>query len=106
MEAWYMNDSEKEDYRLPRHCEPKEFVSLEKLEGFFFFQFEKIIILLSFLDYKMLCQFIGLMKLAIVHVYFAELGVLTWRVDADNYENDENVKQIRESGGYSSGVSF
>ncbi|CAH9084664.1 unnamed protein product [Cuscuta epithymum] len=30
-----------------------------------------------------------------------ELGVLSWRLDADNYEKDEVLKQIRESRGYS-----
>ncbi|MBA0555511.1 hypothetical protein Golob_025684 [Gossypium lobatum] len=31
----------------------------------------------------------------------AELGVLSWRLDADNYENDEELKKIREERGYS-----
>jgi len=31
----------------------------------------------------------------------AELGVLSWRLDADNYETDEDLKKIRESRGYS-----
>ncbi|KAJ8423358.1 hypothetical protein Cgig2_014968 [Carnegiea gigantea] len=30
-----------------------------------------------------------------------ELGVLSWRLDADNYENDEELKKIREAHGYS-----
>lgn len=30
-----------------------------------------------------------------------ELGVLSWRLDADNYENDEELKKIREARGYS-----
>ncbi|CAH9145374.1 unnamed protein product [Cuscuta epithymum] len=30
-----------------------------------------------------------------------ELGVLSWRLDADNYEKDEVLKQLRESRGYS-----
>ncbi|VFQ85353.1 unnamed protein product [Cuscuta campestris] len=30
-----------------------------------------------------------------------ELGVLSWRLDADNYEKDEVLKEIRESRGYS-----
>ncbi|XP_051129197.1 acireductone dioxygenase 2-like isoform X2 [Andrographis paniculata] len=29
-----------------------------------------------------------------------ELGVLTWRLDADNYENDEELKEIRKARGY------
>lgn len=31
----------------------------------------------------------------------AELGVLSWRLDADNYENDDKLKTIREDRGYS-----
>ncbi|KAL6194921.1 hypothetical protein ACLB2K_035996 [Fragaria x ananassa] len=31
----------------------------------------------------------------------AELGVLSWRLDADNYETDEELKKIREDRGYS-----
>uniref|UniRef100_A0A0D6R4G9 Acireductone dioxygenase n=1 Tax=Araucaria cunninghamii TaxID=56994 RepID=A0A0D6R4G9_ARACU len=30
MEAWYMNETD-EDQRLPHHCEPEQYVSLEKL---------------------------------------------------------------------------
>ncbi|KAJ1687055.1 hypothetical protein LUZ63_018445 [Rhynchospora breviuscula] len=39
-------------------------------------------------------EFISLDKLS-------ELGILSWRLDADNYENDENLKKIREARGYS-----
>ncbi|CAM8887442.1 unnamed protein product [Rhodiola kirilowii] len=31
----------------------------------------------------------------------AALGVLSWRLDADNYETDEELKKIREDRGYS-----
>ncbi|KAM0988642.1 hypothetical protein FF1_012662 [Malus domestica] len=31
----------------------------------------------------------------------AELGVLSWHLDADNYETDEELKKIREERGYS-----
>ncbi|KAI8017697.1 1,2-dihydroxy-3-keto-5-methylthiopentene dioxygenase 2 [Camellia lanceoleosa] len=31
----------------------------------------------------------------------AELGVLSWRLDADNYENDDKLKKIHEDRGYS-----
>ncbi|CAK7327125.1 unnamed protein product [Dovyalis caffra] len=31
----------------------------------------------------------------------AKLGVLSWRLDADNYETDEELKKIREERGYS-----
>ncbi|PWA52245.1 Acireductone dioxygenase ARD family [Artemisia annua] len=39
-------------------------------------------------------EFVSLDKLA-------ELGVLSWRLDADNYETDEELKKIRQSRGYS-----
>ena len=39
-------------------------------------------------------EFVSLDKLS-------ELGVLSWRLDADNYETDEKLKQIREERGYS-----
>lgn len=32
---------------------------------------------------------------------FSELGVLSWRLDADNYETDPELKKIRETRGYS-----
>ncbi|XP_078430973.1 acireductone dioxygenase 1-like isoform X2 [Wolffia australiana] len=31
----------------------------------------------------------------------SELGVVSWRLDADAYENDENLQKIREARGYS-----
>lgn len=31
---------------------------------------------------------------------FSELGVLSWRLDADKYENDEELNKIRESRSY------
>ncbi|KAK9101080.1 hypothetical protein Scep_024510 [Stephania cephalantha] len=61
IQAWYMDDSN-EDQRLPHHRDPKEFVSLDRLD---------------------------------------ELGVLSWRLDADKYETDEVLKKIREERGYS-----
>lgn len=33
--------------------------------------------------------------------WLVELGVLSWRLDADNYEADEELKKIREDRGYS-----
>ncbi|KNA06904.1 hypothetical protein SOVF_176800 [Spinacia oleracea] len=30
----------------------------------------------------------------------AELGILTWKLDADNYETDEELNKIREARGY------
>ncbi|MCD9558573.1 hypothetical protein HAX54_015978 [Datura stramonium] len=39
-------------------------------------------------------EFVSLDKLA-------ELGVLSWRLDADNYETDEELKKIRAARGYS-----
>lgn len=35
------------------------------------------------------------------HVHVLELGVLSWRLDADNYETDPDLKKIREDRGYS-----
>lgn len=35
------------------------------------------------------------------YVDLPELGVLSWRLDADNYETDEELKKIREERGYS-----
>lgn len=39
-------------------------------------------------------EFVSLEKLA-------DLGVLSWQLDADNYETDEELKKFRESRGYS-----
>ncbi|KAH9293604.1 hypothetical protein KI387_041190 [Taxus chinensis] len=62
MEAWYMKEGgENEDQRLPHHCEPKQYVSLEKL---------------------------------------ADLGVLYWHLEGDNYETNEELEQIRKDRGY------
>ncbi|KAJ8460713.1 hypothetical protein OPV22_033639 [Ensete ventricosum] len=61
LQAWFMDDGE-EDHRLPHHCEPKKFVSLDKL---------------------------------------ADLGIVTWRLNAENHESDEDLKQIREARGCS-----
>ncbi|XP_065049503.1 acireductone dioxygenase 2-like [Musa acuminata AAA Group] len=61
LQAWFMDDGE-EDQRLPHHCEPKKFVSLDKL---------------------------------------ADLGIVTWRLNAENHENDEDLKKIREARGCS-----
>ena len=34
MEAWYMNETD-EDQRLPHHCDPPQYASLEKLAGIY-----------------------------------------------------------------------
>ncbi|KAK8962324.1 1,2-dihydroxy-3-keto-5-methylthiopentene dioxygenase 2 [Platanthera guangdongensis] len=60
IQAWYMDDNE-EDQRLHHHCEPKQFVSIDRL---------------------------------------AELGVISWRLNADDYENDDALKKIREARDY------
>lgn len=36
----------------------------------------------------------------------AELGVLSWRLDADKYETDEELKKIRAARGYSYVVCY
>ncbi|KAK2980648.1 hypothetical protein RJ640_011456 [Escallonia rubra] len=89
IQAWYMDDSD-EDQRLPHHRDPKEFVSLDKLAGMDFFKNLKAIKLLNLST--CINEHFG---------YLAELGVLSWRLDADNYETDEELKKIRESRGYS-----
>ncbi|KAG6490252.1 hypothetical protein ZIOFF_051537 [Zingiber officinale] len=90
VEAWHIKDSEEEeDHRLPKHCEPKEFVSLHKLEG-------RLLLLLKTQTYG----FDEASNCSCMYVYFADLGIRTWRVGSD-YENEEQVKQIRESRGYS-----
>ncbi|KAG6432285.1 hypothetical protein SASPL_103860 [Salvia splendens] len=71
IQAWYMDDSDA-DQRLPHHRDPQEFVSFEKLDAS-----------------------------KIVSLSFSELGVLSWRLDADNYETDPKLKKIREDRGYS-----
>lgn len=38
--------------------------------------------------------------------HFSELGVLSWRLDADKYETDPELKKIREERGYSYMVSL
>ncbi|XP_024005667.1 1,2-dihydroxy-3-keto-5-methylthiopentene dioxygenase 2 isoform X1 [Eutrema salsugineum] len=90
IQAWYMDDSE-EDQRLPHHKNPKEFISLDKLAGVFVYVFIVVSLCLS-----VIC----LLIFACI-VSGAELGVLSWRLDADNYETDEELKKIRESRGYS-----
>lgn len=55
-----MNETD-EDQRLPHHCDPPQYVSVEKL---------------------------------------ADLGVLSWHLDADKYETDPELQQIREDRGY------
>ncbi|KAF3796034.1 1-2-dihydroxy-3-keto-5-methylthiopentene dioxygenase 1 [Nymphaea thermarum] len=60
MEAWYIQKSD-EDQRLPHHCNPKQYVSLDKLR---------------------------------------ELGILYWHLNPQDYENDEELRKIRENRGY------
>lgn len=44
---------------------------------------------------------IDLLILKFYHLGHEELGILSWRLNADNWENDENLKKIREARGYS-----
>ncbi|KAJ6903526.1 1,2-dihydroxy-3-keto-5-methylthiopentene dioxygenase 2-like [Populus alba x Populus x berolinensis] len=92
IQAWYMDDSD-EDQRLPHHREPKEFVSLDQLAG----------------RNRLKLKLNGLIKLlkSVTCISFAimpclaELGVLSWKLDADNHETDAELKKIREERGYS-----
>lgn len=81
-------DEDNADQRFPHHCEPKEYVSLEKLAG------EQLwkVLALGLKPAVVLCGFKSMI---------AELGFLSWRLDADNYENDGELKKIREERGYS-----
>ena len=36
-----------------------------------------------------------------MHILYLELGIISWRLNPDNWENDENLKKIREARGYS-----
>ena len=85
-----MDDSE-EDQRLPHHREPKEFIPLDKLSGLC-----KSCSTLN--PYDML---IDLLMLKFYHLGHLELGILSWRLNADDWENDENLKKIRQARGYS-----
>ncbi|RWV83584.1 hypothetical protein GW17_00054787, partial [Ensete ventricosum] len=76
LQAWFMDDG-KEDHRLPHHCEPKKFVSLDKLA----------VNLLLEIDHLILPP--------------TDLGIVTWRLNAENHESDEDLKQIREARGCS-----
>ena len=62
-------------------------------------------LLVSILDKKQLLfdhkKIFDILVIVGSHVYLAELGVLSWRLDADNYETDEELKKIREERGYS-----
>ncbi|CAN6462911.1 unnamed protein product [Victoria cruziana] len=60
MEAWYIQEGD-EDQRLPHHCNPRQYVSLDKL---------------------------------------GELGILYWHLNPQDYENDEELRKIRQSRGY------
>ena len=60
-------DDSNEDPRLPHHCNPNKFVSLDQL---------------------------------------AELGVLYWKLNPIDYENDEDLRKIRQDRGYNYMVIF
>ncbi|KAJ6321696.1 hypothetical protein OIU77_011717 [Salix suchowensis] len=92
IEAWFMDETSGEDQRLPRHCYPKELVSPDYLAGqislsisvsFFWVLFS-----LSHTN-SGLCLYLN-----------TELGVLYWRLNPENYENDAELKKIREDRGY------
>lgn len=103
-------DDSKEDQRLPHHKEPKEFVSLDQLAG-------KVLVACVSYIYTLLVACVSYIYMLIVgfvftshvwtltHVKIAELGVLSWKLDADNPETDPELKKIREERGYSYMVS-
>lgn len=97
IQAWYMDDSD-EDQRLPHHKDPKEFVSLDQLAGdhhqrAFNLRGHQVVQCIQLTCSEQLR-------------YITEFGVLSWRLDADNYETDEELKKLREERGYSYMVCF
>ena len=95
-------DETNEDPRLPHHRTPKEYVSLDTLSGMF--------ILFPFLSlYFLFLGFVYLYLLLIIDDgmgLIADIGVLYWKLDAKNYENDPELNKIREERGYNYFVSF
>lgn len=80
-------DDSNEDQRLPHHRDPKEFVSMKQLAGAPPTPFSPE-------TQENFCPTIELNELCV------ELGVLYWKLNPNNYENDEELKKIREDRGY------
>jgi len=92
-------DDSNEDQRLPHHKEPKEFVSLDQLAG-------KLIVACVGYIHMLIVRFVFTSHIwTLTRVKIAELGVLSWKLDADNPETDPELKKIREERGYSYMVS-
>lgn len=81
-------DESDADPRLPHHLNPKEFVPLDHLAGHFY--------ILRLVTLKLVLLII----LNKVGGGVAELGVLYWRLNPNDYEKDEQLRQIRETRGY------
>jgi 1,2-dihydroxy-3-keto-5-methylthiopentene dioxygenase len=96
VKAWYMDDlAEDEDQRLPHHRQPNEAVPLAKLLGthsckrlIIFIQKRKV------LQSRMKVIFLWLAS------EYTEFGIVALRLDAENHEQDENLKTMREGRGY------
>lgn len=91
-----MDDSDA-DQRLPHHKEPKEYVSLDKLAGKH---------LWSMCLFNLSADWEVFIPLGLFRVDISELGVLSWRLDADNVEADPELKKIREDRGYNYMVCY
>lgn len=85
-----MDDSE-EDQRLPHHREPKEFIPLDKLSG----------LCMRYSNPEPIYHHDILTNVECYRLGHPELGILSWRLNADDWENDENLKKIRGARGYS-----
>lgn len=92
-------DESKEDQRLPRRCNPNEPVSLDHLAGQFRFFLSLIIIIVFFFLSSGFCFCFWLNGNGQCWE-MAELGVLYWHLNPKDYENDDELKKIRESRGY------
>jgi 1,2-dihydroxy-3-keto-5-methylthiopentene dioxygenase len=82
-------DESEEDPRLPHHRNPKEFVSSDHLAGQTSFSLR--LSLFIYLYIYLLLMGMG---------DYADLGVLYWHLNPENYENDEELQRIREARGY------
>lgn len=88
-------DESNEDPRLPHHQNPINYVSTETLIGLY---------ILSLPIFWELC--ISANCVIMEFDFIAEIGVLYWKLNAKNYENDPELEKIREERGYNYFVSF
>ena len=90
-------DESNDDPRLPHHRNPKEYVSVDTLAG------QSPLSLYLFLSLRYLS---GCMRVISWETQIAEIGVLHWKLNAKDYENDPELRKIREERAYNYMVSF